>query len=119
MTTYKFRLPVNPAQSLPPTRDAIAPSVTALPLAKQTQVHPKKSTDSKNASIFFVGTATTILEWSEIRIMTDPNFLHDGDHVHLGPGVSATRITNPAIMELRDLPSIDAVLLSHYHGFVL
>lgn len=47
--------------------------------------------------------------------MTDPNFLHAGDHVHLGPGVTATRKTNPAI-ELDDLPHVDLVLLSHYHG---
>lgn len=119
MTDYKFRLPLNPAQALPATRDAIAPSVTALPAAKETKVHPSKSSGSENASIFFIGTATTILEWSGIRIMTDPNFLHDGDHVHLGPGVTATRVTNPAIPELSDLPSIDAVLLSHYHGFVI
>ncbi|KAJ5489402.1 hypothetical protein N7539_004292 [Penicillium diatomitis] len=44
-----------------------------------------------------------------------PNFLHAGDHVHLGPGVSATRQTNPAV-DLHHLPRIDLVLLSHYHG---
>lgn len=47
--------------------------------------------------------------------MTDPNFLHAGDHVHLGPGVTGTRVTNPAL-DLHDLPRIDAVLLSHYHA---
>lgn len=47
--------------------------------------------------------------------MTDPNFLHAGDHVHLGPGVTGTRVTNPAV-DLHDLPRIDAVLLSHYHA---
>ncbi|GAA89476.1 hypothetical protein RIB2604_02902630 [Aspergillus luchuensis] len=47
--------------------------------------------------------------------MTDPNFLHAGDHVHLGPGVSSTRRTNPAV-DLEELPRIDLVLLSHYHG---
>jgi L-ascorbate metabolism protein UlaG (beta-lactamase superfamily) len=47
--------------------------------------------------------------------MTDPNFLHAGDHVHLGPGVTGTRLTNPAV-ELGDLPNIDVVLLSHYHA---
>ncbi|EED19660.1 conserved hypothetical protein [Talaromyces stipitatus ATCC 10500] len=44
-----------------------------------------------------------------------PNFLHAGDHVHLGPGVSSVRQTNPAV-DLHDLPRIDLVLLSHYHG---
>jgi L-ascorbate metabolism protein UlaG (beta-lactamase superfamily) len=47
--------------------------------------------------------------------MTDPNFLHAGDHVHLGPGVTGTRVTNPAV-DLHSLPRIDAVLLSHYHA---
>lgn len=46
-----------------------------------------------------------------------PNFLHAGDHVHLGPGVTGTRQTNPAV-DLEDLPHIDAILLSHYHAYV-
>ncbi|KIW64232.1 hypothetical protein, variant 1 [Phialophora macrospora] len=72
-------------------------------------------TEDSNASLFFVGTATTILEWEGLRLMTDPNFLHAGDHVHLGPGVTATRRTDPAV-DLEDLPPIDLVLLSHYHA---
>lgn len=87
---------------------------TALPKAQATKVHPKNS-GNENASLFFVGTATTILEWAGMRIMTDPNFLHAGDHVHLGPGVTSKRITNPAI-DLEELPPIDLVLLSHYHA---
>lgn len=43
------------------------------------------------------------------------NFLHAGDHVHLGPGVTATRKTNPAV-DLHDLPRIDLICLSHYHA---
>lgn len=39
----------------------------------------------------------------------------DTDHVHLGPGVTGTRLTNPAV-DLHALPRIDAVLLSHYHA---
>jgi len=35
--------------------------------------------------------------------------------VHLGPGVTSTRRTNPAI-DLHELPRIDMVLLSHYHA---
>lgn len=99
-----------------PTRDF--PSTKTLPenlpLAKEVNVHPTKS-GSENASLFFVGTATTILEWEGLRLMTDPNFLHAGDHVHLGPGVTGTRKTNPAV-DLHDLPNIHLVLLSHYHA---
>lgn len=45
-----------------------------------------------------------------------PNFLHAGDHVHLGPGVTSARRHDPAI-DLHDLPNIDVVLLSHYHEY--
>lgn len=62
----------------------------------------------------FIGTATVLLRFKGITIMTDPNFLHKGDHVHLGYGLTAERLTNPAI-ELDRLPPIDLVLLSHMH----
>jgi L-ascorbate metabolism protein UlaG (beta-lactamase superfamily) len=68
----------------------------------------------EKGSIFFVGTATVILRYAGFTILTDPNFLHAGDHVHLGYGLHSRRLTNPAI-ELRDLPPIDFVLLSHLH----
>jgi len=112
-------LVLNPSKPLPPTRNAAtktnAPVPTALPDAKEIKVHPRGSNaGSENASLYFVGTATTILEWEGVRLMTDPNFLHAGDHVHLGPGVTSKRTTNPAV-ELEALPNIDVVLLSHYH----
>jgi L-ascorbate metabolism protein UlaG (beta-lactamase superfamily) len=69
----------------------------------------------QQGSIFFVGTATVILRYAGFTILTDPNFLHAGDHVHLGYGLSAKRLTNPA-MELDELPPIDFCVLSHYHG---
>ncbi|KAJ3556982.1 hypothetical protein NPX13_g10022 [Xylaria arbuscula] len=67
-----------------------------------------------DASVYFIGNATTIIEWQGLRILTDPNFLHAGDHVHLGPGVTAQRLKNPAV-DMHELPPIDLVLLSHYH----
>ncbi|KAI5459703.1 beta-lactamase superfamily domain-containing protein [Mariannaea sp. PMI_226] len=76
--------------------------------------HLKGTKGKGDASVQFIGTATTIIEWKGIRMLTDPNFLHAGDHVHLGPGVYARRRTDPAI-ELADLPGLDFVLLSHYH----
>ena len=66
-------------------------------------------------SIFFVGTATVIIRYAGFTILTDPNFLHAGDHVHLGYGLHSQRRTNPAI-EIEDLPPLDLVLLSHLHG---
>jgi L-ascorbate metabolism protein UlaG (beta-lactamase superfamily) len=65
-------------------------------------------------SIFFVGTATVILRYAGFTILTDPNFLHQGDHVHLGYGLRSRRLTNPAI-EITELPPLDFVLLSHMH----
>jgi L-ascorbate metabolism protein UlaG (beta-lactamase superfamily) len=65
-------------------------------------------------SVTFVGTATVIIRYGELTIMTDPNFLHEGDHVHLGYGLTSRRLTNPAI-ELEDLPPIDLIVLSHMH----
>ena len=71
--------------------------------------------DLQRGSIFFVGTATVILRYAGFTILTDPNFLHAGDHVHLGYGLSAKRLTNPA-MEIEELPMLDFCVLSHYHG---
>ncbi|KAK1599371.1 beta-lactamase-like protein [Colletotrichum navitas] len=106
---------LNPAHRERLLREGIQTKEPAsLPLGKQ-HVHPRGIfTEDEDASISFVGTATTILEWQGIRILTDPNFLHAGDHVHLGPGVTAERKTNPAI-DLEELPPLDAILLSHYH----
>ena len=73
------------------------------------------SADFGNGSVFFVGTATVILRYAGFTILTDPNFLHAGDHVHLGYGLTAERLTNPA-MEIERLPPVDFCVLSHYHG---
>ncbi|KAG5752578.1 hypothetical protein H9Q72_003631 [Fusarium xylarioides] len=85
----------------------------SLPL-KAIKTHPRGSEGDENANVYFIGTATTIIEWEGFRLLTNPNFLHAGDHVHLGPGVTAERQTNPAV-DLHELPSLDAILLSHYH----
>ncbi len=66
-------------------------------------------------SVFFIGTATVIIRFAGFTILTDPNFLHAGDHVHLGYGLTSERLTNPAI-NIEDLPPIDLCVLSHYHG---
>ena len=71
--------------------------------------------DLRNGSIFFVGTATVLIRYAGFTILTDPNFLHRGDHVHLGYGLVSRRLTNPAV-EPEDLPPLDFVLLSHMHG---
>ncbi len=67
------------------------------------------------ASLTFVGTATTVLRLGAVTLLTDPNFLHRGQRVHLGYGLFSARRTEPA-MQPEDLPSLDAVVLSHLHG---
>jgi hypothetical protein len=56
----------------PPTRDFPAEKgfSNANLQPAQVRVHPSGS-GGENAIIFFVGTATTILEWEGIRLMTD------------------------------------------------
>ena len=113
--TIKHHIVLEHGKEEPPTRSGGAYPNT-LPTAKETKFDPSgNGQDAGNAALRFIGTATTILEWEGIRLMTDPNFLHAGDHVHLGPAVTGTRLTNPAV-DLHDLPNIDIVLLSHYHA---
>ena len=74
-----------------------------------------ETADFDRGSIFFIGTATVILRYAGFTILTDPNFLHAGDHVHLGYGLTSERLTEPAI-SIEDLPPVDLCVLSHYHG---
>ena len=68
-----------------------------------------------SGSIYFIGNATVLIRYAGLALLTDPNFLHAGDHVHLGYGLTSTRLTNPAVA-IEDLPPFDFVLLSHLHG---
>jgi L-ascorbate metabolism protein UlaG (beta-lactamase superfamily) len=73
------------------------------------------SADLEEGSILFIGTATTLIRYGGFTILTDPNFLHAGDHVHLGYGLTSERLTNPAL-EIGALPPLDLCVLSHMHG---
>jgi len=72
-------------------------------------------TDFERGSILFVGTATVILRYAGFTILTDPNFLHSGDHVHLCYGLTSRRLTDPAL-DIEELLPLDLCLLSHLHG---
>jgi L-ascorbate metabolism protein UlaG (beta-lactamase superfamily) len=65
--------------------------------------------------LYFVGNATTVIRYGGFTILTDPAFLHAGEHIHLGHGMYARRDVEPAC-QVADLPPLDAVVLSHYHG---
>jgi L-ascorbate metabolism protein UlaG (beta-lactamase superfamily) len=65
--------------------------------------------------LLFIGNATVLLRYAGFTLLTDPNFIHRGESVPLGYGLSTERLTDPAI-EIDDLPRLDAVILSHFHG---
>ncbi|GAA4573508.1 MBL fold metallo-hydrolase [Planotetraspora kaengkrachanensis] len=71
--------------------------------------------DQRDASVFFIGNATTIIRCDGFTVLTDPNFLHRGQRANLGWGITTKRRTEPA-MDVYELPPLDAVVLSHMHG---
>ena len=77
--------------------------------------HSSSSTSSTKGSIFFIGNATVLIKYAGFTILTDPTFIHMHEKVPLGYGLETTRLTNPA-MEMNQLPPLDLVLLSHFHG---
>ena len=96
-----------PAPLLRAQGDANAP-------ARELVLQPRAEESRSQDSVQFVGTGTVIVRHAGITILTDPNFLHAGDHVQLGYGLASQRLTNPAV-EFDALPPIDLVLLSHFH----
>jgi L-ascorbate metabolism protein UlaG (beta-lactamase superfamily) len=67
------------------------------------------------SSLRFIGTATVLVQLGPFRFLTDPNFLHQGDHAPLGFGLRTRRLTEPA-MTIEELPELDLIVLSHHHG---
>jgi L-ascorbate metabolism protein UlaG (beta-lactamase superfamily) len=67
------------------------------------------------ATLTFGGTATTLLRLGDFTLLTDPNFVHRGERVHLGYGLFSKRRTEPALLP-GNLPKLDALLLSHLHA---
>ena len=70
---------------------------------------------STRGEVTWVGNATTIVEVAGFRVLTDPNFLHAGDHAKLGGGLRSKRLHDPAV-ELAEVLPVDLVVLSHHHG---
>jgi len=66
-------------------------------------------------SIFFIGNATMLIRYAGFTILTDPTFIHMHEKVNLGFGLYTRRLTNPAI-NIEQLPPLDLVILSHFHG---
>ncbi|TSD99792.1 MBL fold metallo-hydrolase [Skermania sp. ID1734] len=66
-------------------------------------------------SVTFIGNATTLISYGELTLLTDPNFLHQGQYAYLGYGLVSKRLREPA-RTISELPPIDAITLSHMHG---
>ncbi|WP_131105493.1 MBL fold metallo-hydrolase [Ornithinimicrobium sufpigmenti] len=63
-----------------------------------------------------IGGPTVLIELDGWHLLTDPTFDPAGGHYDFGWGTSSDKLAGPAL-GLRDLPHIDAVLLSHdRHG---
>jgi L-ascorbate metabolism protein UlaG (beta-lactamase superfamily) len=73
------------------------------------------SADLETGSIFFIGNATVLIRYAGFTLLTDPTFIHMHEETWLGYGLTTRRLTNPAI-EIGDLPPLDLVVLSHFHG---
>jgi L-ascorbate metabolism protein UlaG (beta-lactamase superfamily) len=77
---------------------------------------PAPSAASTGAGeIYFIGNATTLITYAGFTLLTDPAFMHKGEFTPLGHGVYARREIEPACSP-RDLPPLDLIILSHYHG---
>lgn len=74
-----------------------------------------ETADFSQGEVYFIGNATTLIRFGGLTILTDPAFLHKGEHVFLGHGIWARREVEPAC-QIADLPPIDLIVLSHYHG---
>jgi L-ascorbate metabolism protein UlaG (beta-lactamase superfamily) len=66
-------------------------------------------------TVTFIGNATTLISGGGVTLLTDPNFLHRGQHAYLGYGLVSKRLREPAI-DVNELPPLEAVVLSHMHG---
>lgn len=67
------------------------------------------------SSLYFIGTATTVIRYGALTLLTDPNFLHQGQRAYLGRGLTSKRLTEPACT-VDELPGLHGVVLSHLHG---
>lgn len=63
----------------------------------------------------FIGNATTLLRIGSFTLLTDPNFIRRGQRAYLGRGLWSRRLKDPS-MTVEEVPTLDAVVLSHLHG---
>jgi L-ascorbate metabolism protein UlaG (beta-lactamase superfamily) len=91
--------------------------MTASKPSSISEAEPPLAISQEQDALFFSGTATVVLRFAGFTLLTDPNFLHKGGHLHLGYGLTTTRRTEPALsVEQANALPLDAVLLSHLHA---
>src|ERR1700749_1259057 len=73
------------------------------------------SAEFDEGEVYFIGNATTLIRFGGLTILTDPAFLHKGEHVDLGHGIWARREVDPGC-QIAPLPPVGLVVLSPYHG---
>jgi L-ascorbate metabolism protein UlaG (beta-lactamase superfamily) len=83
-------------------------------VASQPTRPPRRGVPRRDG-VQFIGNATLLIRYGGLTLLTDPNFVHRGAEVELGYGLTATRLTDPAV-DVEDLPPIDLVVVSHDHG---
>jgi L-ascorbate metabolism protein UlaG (beta-lactamase superfamily) len=83
--------------------------------ASSSSINASSPVQLNTGSIFFIGNPTVLIRYAGLTILTDPTFIHIHEKVNLGFGLYTTRLTNPA-MNIEQLPPLDLVILSHFHG---
>jgi L-ascorbate metabolism protein UlaG (beta-lactamase superfamily) len=84
----------------------------------QPSPEPEQATDlvdDAGASLTFIGNATVLVHYRGLTLLTDPSFLHAGSRVHLGYGLTARKLLDPAL-DPDLLPPLHGIVLSHLHG---
>jgi L-ascorbate metabolism protein UlaG (beta-lactamase superfamily) len=77
---------------------------------------PERETpDFSEGEVYFIGNATTVIRYGGFTILTDPAFMHRGGYADLGHGIYTRREVDPAC-DIADLPWLDMIVLSHFHG---
>ena len=60
------------------------------------ELGPSGDPSTDEGELRFIGTATVLLRCDGFTVLTDPNFLHQGQHAKLGYGLRSRRLTEPA-----------------------
>ena len=95
--------------------DTMQPSLPSAADTPSSARDDASTSSSDTGSLFFIGNATVLLRLGPFAVLTDPNFLHQGESVGIGYGlIRSKRLTEPAI-SIDALPPLDMVVLSHHH----